>query len=450
MNLNLPRLPLTTLLLAGFFLFFNYNMHAQEKKILVLTIRQEIGPRMARYVSLGMKEAKNIQAKYILVDMDTYGGTLNDADEIRKEFLDSDIPVFVYINKNAASAGALISIACDSIYMAPGSNIGAATVVSEQGVPAPDKYQSYMKSLMRSTAQVNKRDPKKAEQMVGQLSGKDSTTISSVLSYSTDEAIKNNYCEAMVNSADEIFKKYGIKDYVLKKYELPLSEKIIAYFLSPYLRSILILLIIAGIYFELQSPGIGFALLTSIIAAMLYFIPSYMNGLAENWEILIFLIGLVLLILEIFIIPGFGIAGITGIVLTLGGLILVMLNNDFLDFTFVDITSVTEAFIVLMVAIIGGIFLALFVGPKFLQSRFFKGVALQESFTTSSGYTSNFNVENMIGKTGITYTVLRPSGKIEIDNVIYDAYSQGDFIERGATVVVIDHLATSLKVKLKS
>jgi membrane-bound serine protease (ClpP class) len=449
MSFNIQPLAFRFFITAGLFCFY-LSVFSQDKKIMVLKIREEIGPRINRYVSMGMNEAKKINANYILVDMDTYGGTLNDADEIRKAFLDSSIPVYVFINKNAASAGALISIACDSIYMAPGSNIGAATVVTEDGKPAPDKYQSYMRSLMRSTAQARKRNPQIAEQMVGQFFGKDSATIGKVLSFSTQEAIENKYCEAQVNGFEEILSRNGIKNYVLVPYGLSMTERIIGYFLSPYLRSILILLIIAGIYFELQSPGIGFALLTSVVAALLYFIPSYMNGLAENWEILVFLIGLVLLILEIFVIPGFGIAGIAGIVCTLGGLILVMLNNDFLDFTFVNTNSLSEAIIVLLVAIIGGIFLAFFAGPIFLQSKLFKRVTLQESFETSAGYTSNFNVENMIGKTGVAYTVLRPSGKIEINHIIYDAYSQGDFIDRGSEVIVIDHLATSLKVKLKS
>lgn len=444
-----PFLYLHALLILLLFLMYAIpSVATPAKKILVLKIRQEIGPEAKHYVLLGLAQAKKDNCDVILVDMDTFGGALDAADEIRKAFLDFDKPVLVFINKNAASAGALISIACDSIYMASGSNIGAATVVTQDGTPAPDKYQSYMRSLMRSTAQANKRDPQVAERMVGVLTGKDSLVISKVLSFSTQEAISHHYCEAIVSSIAEILVRNKITNYTLSTYELPVLEKTIAFFLSPYLRSILILLIIAGIYFELQSPGIGFALLTSIVAALLYFIPSYMNGLAENWEILVFLAGLILIILEIFVIPGFGIVGIAGILCTLSALVLVMLNNNAFDFTFVNTTAISEALMVLFIAIIGGILFIFFAGPKLMGSALFKRVTLQESLATAEGYTSNFNKENMVGKRGSAYTVLRPSGKVEIDGIIYDAYSQGDFIERGAGIVVVDHMATSLKVKI--
>ena len=122
---------------------------------------------MNRRVKLALEEAEKNEAELIVIEMDTYGGVVTDADEIRTRILESEIPVYVFINKDAASAGALISIACDSIYMAPGASIGAATVVNgTDGAAAPDKYQSYMRSMMRSTAEAKGRDPKIAEAMV--------------------------------------------------------------------------------------------------------------------------------------------------------------------------------------------------------------------------------------------------------------------------------------------
>ena len=134
--------------------------------VLVMEIRDVIDPRMNRYVELALEEANNVGAKLVVIDMDTPGGALNDADDISTAILEFPLPIHVFINKDAASAGALISIACDSIYMASGSRIGAATVVTADGTAAPDKYQSYMRSIMRSTAEANGRDPQIAEAMV--------------------------------------------------------------------------------------------------------------------------------------------------------------------------------------------------------------------------------------------------------------------------------------------
>jgi membrane-bound serine protease (ClpP class) len=420
------------------------------KKIFIMEIRDEIDPSMSRYVGLALDEASKIKADYIVIDMNTYGGALNDADTIRKRLLDYDKPVFVFINKNAASAGALISMACDSIYMQPGSNIGASTVVDGSGTPAPEKYQSYMRSMMRSTAQAKGRDPRIAEAMVGVGEEGDSLYKSgSVLTFSTDEAIKNNFCEGKVNSIDEILKINHIGSYEKINFKLSFVEKAIALFLNPFLRGILILIILGGIYFEMQAPGIGFPLAAAITAALLYFIPSYLNGLAQYWEILLFLVGIVLLALEIFVIPGFGVAGISGIILCFASLVLVMLNNNFFDFSMVTGESIVQAFTIALVGIIGSMLLLIFGASKMVDSKYFRKVTLQTNLDTSQGYTSNFNKESTLGKSGTAYTVLRPSGKVLIGETIYDAYTGGDYVERGEHIVVIDDSATSLKVKRK-
>lgn len=431
-------------------LIFPHVIQAQQKpkKVMVFEIREEIDPRMSRKVDLALSQAKDIKADIVIIDMDTYGGAVTDADKIRTAILDFPIPIWVFINKNAASAGALISIACDSIYMTPGANIGAATVVGGDGQPAPEKYQSYMKSMMRSTAITNKRDPKIAEGMVGNFSEEDTSRYANkVVTFSTEEAIENNYCEGKVTSIEEILNKNNVTNYELVKYQLSTIENIIAFFLNPYLRSILILIILGGIYFELQTPGVGFPIIASAIAAALYFVPSYIHGFAQNWEILVFILGIALLLLEFLVIPGFGIAGIAGITLTVGGLILVMIDNDFFDFTMVPSEAIAEAIAVLVVAVFGGIVFTIAITPKMLESRFFKKISLQDKMDTSEGYTSNFYSSELAGKEGVAWTVLRPSGKVMIDDIIYDAYTRGDFINKGEKIVVIEVSTTNLKVR---
>ncbi len=417
--------------------------------VLVMKIDAEIDPRMNRYTELAMEQANEINADLVLIEMDTYGGAVNDADDIRTRFLNSEIPIWVFINKDAASAGALISISCDSIYMAPGGSIGAATVVvGGSGEAAPDKYQSYMRSMMRSTAEANGRDPKIAEAMVDQNIDLDTIApAGTVLTFSTKEAIYYGFCEGERTSIEDVLKQNGLENFELVNFELSSTEKIIRVFLNPFISGILILVIVGGIYFELQTPGVGFPLGAAIIAMILYFVPYYLNGLAENWEIIIFFIGIILIMLEVFVIPGFGIAGISGITLVVFSLILVMVNNDAFDFSFVKFADFLVAAATTLSAIVLGFMLLFFGGVKLTETKAFKRVALVDVEDRDQGYTSRFYEQKFMGKRGKTYTVLRPSGKIMIDDEIYDAYTRGEYIEKDTEVEVIDESGTSFKVK---
>ena len=419
-----------------------------ETLVFVMEIKSDIDPRSNRYVRLGLEKAREIGASYLIIEMDTYGGVLTDADDIRTQILEFEKPVFVFINKDAASAGALISIACDSIYMAKGASIGAATVVFQDGQAAPDKYQSYMRSIMRSTAEANGRDPRIAEAMVDEdLEVEGISKAGEVITFSTSEAIEYGYCEAQVSSIEEILTRNNIENYRLERHELNAAERIIAFFLNPVISGLLILIIIGGIYFELQTPGVGFPILASVTAMILYFTPYYLNGLAENWEIAVFFVGVALLALEVFVIPGFGVAGVMGLICTIGSLILVMLNNENFDFSFVEIKDIFLAATVALVGLLGGFMLMFMGGVKFTQTKFFKKIALVDTQQSSEGYTANVSETSMLNKKGIAYTVLRPSGKIMIDNELYDAYTRGSFINKDEEVIVIGEEGTSLKVK---
>ena len=157
--------------------------------------------------------------------------------------------------------------------MSSGASIGAATVVTGDGTQAPDKYQSYMRSIMRSTAEAKGRDPKIAEAMVDEDIEVDSISMEGkVITFSTKEAIKYGFCDAELNSVVEIMERQGIEDYEITKFELGSTEDIISFFLNPVVSSILILLILGGLYFELQTPGIGFPIIASITALILYLV----------------------------------------------------------------------------------------------------------------------------------------------------------------------------------
>jgi membrane-bound serine protease (ClpP class) len=403
---------------------------------------------MLRYVKLAIEHAEKTKADYVIVDMDTYGGVLTDAKEIVDLIMDFKKPIWVFINSDAASAGALISIACDSIYMSPGASIGAATVVEGDGKAAPDKYQSYMRSIMRSTAEENHRDPRIAEGMVDERVVVDSIKqAGKVITFTTNEAIKYHYCEAKVNSVEEILKRNKIENYEIDHFELGAAEQVIAFFINPFISGLLILIIIGGLYFELQTPGAVFPIAASLLALILYLVPYYLNGLAEYWEVIALMVGIILLIAEIFIIPGFGVAGVLGIGLTVGSLILIMLNNDFFNFEFVPLGDIVVATFTAMGGLTGGVLLLFFGGAKLTQTKAFKRLALTDTQESAQGYSVNISSKELIGKKGIAHTVLRPSGKVLIENQVYDAFTRGDYVQKGEPIEVIGTEGITLKVK---
>ena len=433
-----------------FFLFPTIFVIAEEDKTRILfgEIKSNIDPRTNRYSKLLIEEANNDNYDLVIIEMDTYGGVVNDADDIRTRILDFNKPIYVWINKDAASAGALISIACDSIYMSSGASIGAATVVSGDGTQAPDKYQSYMRSIMRSTAEAKGRDPKIAEAMVDQDIKVDSVSQEGkVITFSTKEAIKFGFCDAESNSIDEIMNRQNINNYEIVEFDIGSTENIISFFLNPIISSILILLIIGGLYFELQTPGVGFPIIASIAALVLYLIPYYLNGIAENWEIVLFFIGIIFIALEVFVIPGFGIFGIVGLFTSISALILIMLNNDMFDFTFVVSKDIVNASLSVLISVFAFGILILFGGIKLTDSQAFKKISLDETQNSDLGYISKKYSDDLIGKKGKTFTVLRPSGKILINDEIYDATSSGEFIEKNTKVEIISNEGSNLKVK---
>lgn len=452
-------LTFTLLLFSICFLF------AKQTTYYIIDLKKEIGSTTWLYVKNGIAEAHKENADAIIIHMNTYGGTVVFADSIRTAILNEPLPVYCFIDNNAASAGALIAIACDSIYMRNGANIGAATVVDETGKQMPDKYQSYMRATIRSTAeaqgkdsiQVNgkwkikwRRDPLIAEAMVDSrivVPGLIDST--KVLTFTADEAIQNGYCEGKTEKLTDIIEhKLHTSDYVIKKYKPTWFDEAKGFLINPALQAVLIMLIIGGIYFELQSPGMGFPSVVAITAATLYFAPLYIDGLAANWEIIIFLIGLVLLIIELFIIPGFGLFGISGIILIAGGLILALLDNIIFSFDKVSTEDLARAMITVLIGFISGGVLLFYLVSKIGQKGLFRKMALQSIQENNKGYISvDLNLKNYVGKSGIASTVLRPSGKIKIGEEYLDAISIDGFIEPNTPVTITKQESAQLYVR---
>lgn len=427
------------------------TINAQNsKKIYYFEIDDVISKPAKKKTEMAVKEAEQIKADIILLRLNTFGGELDAADQIRTLLMKSKIPVFVFIDVNAASAGALISIACDSIYMAPGASIGAASVVNETGEIMPDKYQSYMRSLMRSTAEKNGRDPDIAQAMVDpDVYIENIIDSGKVLTFTTSEAIKYDYCEAQVTSKEGALEAAGITSYTIVEQKLSWIDKFIMFLIKPAISGLLIMLIVGGIYFELQSPGIGFPLIIAIAAALLFFAPHYLGGLAQHWEILIFIVGLILLVVEIFVIPGFGIFGILGIVLIVSSLVLAMIFNINFDFSLTNSVTIFQKIAIVLASLTVGFGFSIWLGRKLiLADTRFGTIALKTEMTKDTGYLSQGEgLFHLVGKQGITSTLLRPSGKIEIDDLSYDAISEFGHIEKGTPVEVVRFENSQLIVK---
>lgn len=420
-------------------------------RVYVFDIKEQIAPPVWRATKKAMKEAREKNSDLILIHLNTYGGMLDAADSIRTIILQSKIPVYVFIDNNAASAGALISIACDSIYMRSGALIGAATVVDQAGKPLPDKYQSYMRAMMRSTAEATGRDPDIAQAMVDpRIKIEGIIDTGQVLSFTVTEAMKFGYCQGKAENIDELLINTGISDYTITKLELTTMDKVIGFLINPFISGLLIMLIIGGIYFELQTPGVGFPSAAAIVAALLYFAPLYLEGIAENWEILIFVVGLVLLAIEIFAIPGFGIAGISGIGLMVAGLILAMVDNLGFNFGLQYMNDLLQAFFVVSVAAFLGLALSFYIGRKVFTTHLFGELALETTQDSSLGYTSaDAKYHSMVGHAGVAHTMLRPAGKVMIEGELYDATAESGLIERGENIIVAKHETSQLFVRKK-
>ena len=401
-----------------------------------IRLDQDIDKAAERIVVKGLEKADEAGADYVLLDLDTYGGAVDAADSIRTAILRYEKPVIAYINMQAASAGALISIACDSIYMRTGSSIGAATVVNQSGEVMPDKYQSFMRGMMRATAQATGRDPKIAESMVD---------TANVLSLTPEEAIAVGYCEGKAESVDEAVRAVvGGNEFIVKNMEDDMTwlDRLIQLLLNPLLQSIFMMMIIGGIFVEIRTPGIGLPLVTAIVGALLYFAPLYVEHLAASWEILLFVIGLILIALEIFVIPGFGVAGISGIVAIVTALAFAMIDNAELlrwDGT-INLQPLLRPVAIVIFSITAAVFGSVWLVRRLYATRTFDTIALRQEMKASEGFTGVVSgLEHFIGDELEVFADLKPSGKVKgTDGRVYEAIlAFGGYAEKGSLVKVL-------------
>lgn len=442
--MKLPRLFITLYILSVFALWAK----ADSRPVYVIPVETEIDNSAFRHVGNGLKEAQKAGAQAIILHLNTYGGALEAADSIRTALLRFDLPTVAFVDVNAASAGALIALACDSVYMAPAASMGSATVVNGAGEPLPEKYQSYMSTIMRATAEHHgresadgdsaawRRDPEIAASMV------EPTTS---LSLTAHQAVDCGYADGVATNIPAVLSALNMADAPVITYKSTLSDDILGFLSNAAIRAVLVMLILGGIYMEMHTPGLGFAAAVSLMATMLYFLPMIVGGVIPAWVLLCFIIGVALITLEIFVIPGFGVCGIAGIIAIAVSLIGAMTSNDAV--TGFDFAAVGRAIATVgiggLLAIAVVLYLTSTHGPRFFR----KHSELMAELNVADGFVGvDMSPALYVGHSGQSVTVLRPAGKIRIGNEVFDAVSSGDFIAAGKSIKVVRYENAQLYV----
>lgn len=416
-------------------LLFSLTTFAQQKTVYVAYIDGEIDLGLAPYVSRVINEAEENNADAIIFKINTFGGRVDAATQIKDAILSSKVLTIAFINNRAISAGALIALSCNKIVMVPGSSIGAATVVDETGKKQSEKYQSYMRSEMRSTAERNGRRTDIAEGMVDEriiVAGLDDDSTK-LITLTSEEALKYKIADTVITDFKDLLAAYNLKNAEEVQLTSNWAEAVVRFLNNPIVSSILIMIGFFGLMAEIKSPGWGVAGTAALISLSLFFGSSYILQLASILEILLFVFGLGLLLAEIFIVPGFGVTGISGIILIFASIFLALLGSK----PFIDMERVSIAIIQLSGAMLFAL-VGMFLLVKYLpKSTAFNKLVLSESQQAEKGFVSYPSDKDLIGKEGIAHTTLRPGGTAEINGRRIDVVAESEFITQGTKIKVV-------------
>lgn len=405
---------------------------AQEKeKVYVINVKSEITPGLFSYIKSSLNKAEEEGASLVLFDIDTYGGRIDSAVNISDIILESDIKTVAYINKKAISAGVLVSISCDKIYMAPSATIGSA-----ETIPATEKNISYWKKQLKTVAEQKGRNP----ELVMAMADKDIEIEGVVengklLNLTTEEALKLNFVDGKASSRGDIYRSLGIESFSENVLESTPIEDFINVISSSYVAPLLLALGFIGLVVEIITPGFGIGGLLSIIGFSLFFMGSIMGGNAHLLSVVLFIAGIAMLVAEAAA-PGFGVFGTLGI----AGVVLSIVMAS---------SSLTQALAYMLVAIVLTVAVVALIFKKLPKRKLVKTLLLDTNLSKESGFIPAKEMLEYIDREGRAVSFLRPSGKIEIDNEILDAVSDGEFIQKDELVKVIRVEGSKIVVRKK-
>lgn len=404
-----------------------------ESTVYRVPVTGEIELGLAPYIQRAVKEAAEVGAAALILDIDTPGGRVDAAEIISDALTDSEVPVYSLINRRAYSAGALIALSTSRIYMRPASVIGAATPVDGTGTKAPEKIVSAMRSQMRALAESNGLEPEVAAAMVDEDIEIDGVVESGkLLTLTTEEAVEIGYAEA-IEDLDALLVELGHEGATVVTLELNWAEHLVRFFSSSVVSPFLLSLGFLGLLIEIRTPTFGLAGTMGLISLGLFFGSNMIVGLAGLEDVLIVGAGLVLLGIEAFVVPGFGIFGVAGIVAILAGLYMSLLGNIP---TMPDFTRAAWVLTSSMLLLIGSAWALIRTLPS--SSRLAEsGIFLLAKTTSATGYESAEVRSDLVGKHGTAITDLRPAGTALVGNERIDVVSESEWISAGTPVKIL-------------
>lgn len=403
------------------------NTASAEKKenpLVYIKIMGEIEPGMANFLERSLERADHAEAKKVVLEIDTPGGLIASAQKMKTAIMASKVPVTAYITGEAKSAGVLISLAAEKVYMVPGASIGAA-----EPIPNNPKILASWRSDLESVAEARGRDPRIVAGMADQsMVIENVKNAGELLSLTAQKAVELKIADKIISSRDLLLADLAQADgvyYETVEYQPGWGEKLSWWLINPFISPILLLLGCIGLIIEVFTPGWGLGGVTSFVAFALYFGGHIMAGVAGWLSIFIFIVGIIAILLEIFVIPGFGGAGLIGAALMVWSV-------------FITSTNPTQAVVSIIVAVIGSV-VVFYYFVKILNRRgAWEKLILGTKLDSATGYVaSKSELKNYMGMEGRTLTPLRPAGTADLGGSRIDVVSEGDFIAAGTLVQVV-------------
>ena len=388
---------------------------------------------LAPFIERSLREAAEAGAVAVVLDIDTPGGRVDAAERITDALSDATVPVHAFVNRRAFSAGAMISLAAGQIHMRPGSVIGAATPVGGTGEKAPEKIVSAMRSTMRALAEARGLDPRVAEAMVDEdIEIPGVVEAGKLLTLTTEEAVGLGYARE-VEDWDALMRAIGAEGAPVLDMEVNWAERLVRFFTHPVVAPLLLSLGFLGLIIEIQSPGVGLAGGVGLLAMGLFFGSHLLIGLAGLEGILLFVAGLVLIAVEVFVVPGVGVLGFLGAAGVLGGLYLSLIGDlpttaDFARGAGILSTSI-------LVVLIASWYLVRRLPSNRRLGR--SGVFLTRDTARATGYASAIRRDELVGVEGVAVTDLRPSGTGLFGEERIDVVSDSEWIARGTPIRIV-------------
>ena len=396
-----------------------------------------IDPGVSAFVERVIEDAEANEVDAIVFEIDTFGGRVDAATVIRDAILDSEALTIAFINKRAISAGALISLACDKIVMAQAGTMGATTPVDGSGTKASDKVTSYMRAEMRATAESTGRDAKIAEAMVDErvdIPGL-SAEAGRPATLTTEQSLNYEMADETAESLRDVLSIYDLGEAEIVPIELNWAEHVVRLLTHPAVTSILLAVAMFGLIAEVRTPGWGLGGTLALVALGIFFGSHLVVKLAEWQELAIFAVGLGLLLIEVIVIPGFGIAGLAGVGLMLGSLVVTQLG----DFQLWNVDEIAAVIVRLSASMVGAFVLSLVMLRSLPRMASFNRLVLETETRASEGYVSSSREEDeLLGKEGVTVSELRPAGIALIDGRRTDVVTDGEFVAVDQAVEVVE------------